>query len=119
MVDLLFYEKLHHRPVVRRVVIGLSTNYVGADRKDTEKPDAYRRTRSEPPPVNYLIKIVHDPLDIGGFKKDTCFSVLEFTEMKHRCSFTPGTILNVRGTLRIIRRKNGYQVASMWKPPSL
>ena len=111
MVDLLW----HRRGKLRRSG-ARAYNYVDA------VPEVYAdktaaRTRCEPPPVNYLIRVVYDPLDLGGFKEGTCFSVLEFTEMKHRCSFTPGTILSVRGTLRIIRRQNGYQVASKYKKP--
>ena len=67
----------------------------------------------------YSIMIVYDPLDIGGFAEGTEFSVLDYTEMKRRCAFTPNTILSVRGTLRIIHRQNGYQVASKYKEPSL
>ena len=110
MVDLLLYDKgMRFRNIPAR-----AKNYYGAGKDEYVDEDA-PKTRSCPPPVNYLIRIVHDPLDVGGFKPGVGFSVVEYTEMKHRCAFTPGTILDVRGTLRIIRRRNGYQVASRHK----
>jgi hypothetical protein len=113
MVDLLWHE----RGTLCRTG-ARANNYRGATPSKYVDPDA-ARTRCKPPVVSYLIRIIHDPLEIGGFAKGTSFSVLEYTEMKHRCAFTPGTILKVRGTLRIINRRNGYQVASKYNPPSL
>ena len=105
MVDILWHDRRRLRRSGAR-----AKNYLNATQKKYEEEGAVR-TRCAPPPVDYLIIVVHDPLDCGGFREGTGFSVMEYTEMKHRCAFTPGTILNVRGTLRIICRQNGYQVA--------
>ena len=111
MVDILWSERRRLRRSGARAY-----NYRGA----FDKPGGGKHA-AEPPSrprgtFNYVIEIVSDPLDVGGFRKGVCFSVVEYTEMKHRCAFTPGTILNVRGTLRIIRRQNGYQVARKCEP---
>ena len=111
MVDLLFYSR---RPLRRGGA--RAYNYRGAfdETKDGKHLRADKRRGRPPTTYDYSIIVVHDPLDIGGFRPDTCFSVMEYTEMKRQCSFTPGTILNVRGTLRVIQRQDGYQVASKY-----
>lgn len=116
MVDILLYQR---RPL--RSTGARAHNYRGAQNavKGGKHLPSNKPTGRPRGTYVYSISIVHDPLDIGGFKKGTCFSVIEYTEMKHMCSFTPGTILNVRGSLRIIRRQNGYQVASKYKPTSV
>ena len=113
MVDLLWHDRRHLRRSGARAYNyrGAMDGVKGGKHLPTGGPTGRPRGT-----YIYSISIVHDPLDIGGFKKGTCFSVIEYTEMKHMCSFTPGTILNVRGSLRIICKQNGYQVASKYKP---
>ena len=111
MVDLLWHDRRRLRRSGARAY-----NYRGAFDKPGGGKHAVELHGRPRGTFNYVIEIVHDPLDIGGFRKGTCFSVIEYTEMKHLCSFTPGTILNVRGTLRIICRQNGYQVARKCEP---
>ena len=113
MVDLLWHDRRRLRRSGARAY-----NYRGAQDavgggKHATTGEPVGRPRGA---YGYVIEIVSDPLDVGGFRKGVCFSVVEYTEMKHRCAFTPGTILNVRGTLRIIRRQNGYQVARKCEP---
>lgn len=113
MVDILHYSKLCS-------FIGRSAhrnNYKICFDPNIRKARQGEKRRRPRATYNYSISIVRDPLDIGGFEKGVCFSALEYTEMRRRCSFTLGTILNVRGSLRIICRQNGYQVAKRYKPP--
>ena len=65
----------------------------------------------------YSIKIVHDPLDVGGFAPGTEFSILEKDYMLQCGGFTIGTALIVDGTLHYVHGSgnNGQQCFKKFK----
>ena len=65
----------------------------------------------------YSIRIVHDPLDCGGFAAGTEFSILEKDCMLLCGTFTVGTSLIVDGKLCFVHSSgNGGQCVKRWKP---
>ena len=114
MVDLL----LHDKPRRWFGVSCRANNYEGAY---TELPGGKKAKRGKQgrPRGMYLypIRVVHDPLDIGGFAPGTEFSVLEKDCMLLCGGFTPGTALIVNGALHFVHSNgNNKQVIKPYKP---
>ena len=64
---------------------------------------------------NYSVKIIHDPLDIGGFAAGTEFSLMDYTCMLQNSSFTPGTELIIHGVPQCVYNSNGRQRVKKYK----
>ena len=114
MVDILLYGK----PRNLRGTAARANNYLGSYNELPSGKHPVTTKEDKSTLYVYPVIVVHDPLEIGGFEPGSKFSATEYREMKCRFAFTPGTILEVRGTLRIIRRRNGRQEARRFKPTS-
>ena len=90
---------------------GRHANYVGAHNPVREKGKRLKsiceKRKRKARPFVYSIKIVHDPLDIGGFAPGTEFSVLDYTRMLICNSFTPGTELTISDMTFYIHENGG------------
>ena len=115
MVDILHYGKPHNWAGTAARANGYVYCYDPNERQ-AKQPATKRRGRPRTT-YNYTIKIVHDPLDVGGFKPGTEFSVLEKDFMLQCGGFTPGTALIVDGVLHYVHG-NGRQCVKKFKPAS-
>ena len=119
MVDILHYDKPLHWAGTGARANGYVYCYdpnVRQAKQPSTKPRGRPRTT-----YNYTVKIVHDPLDKGGFKPGTEFSVLERDCMLLCGGFTVGTALIVDGKLCYIHSSgngNGRQCVKKFKPAS-
>ena len=66
----------------------------------------------------YPVKVVVDPLVVGGFKPGSSFSILEYETMLLQGTFTVGTTLMVERAMRFVHsRDNGCgQCVKKFKP---
>ena len=115
MVDILHYSKLRHW----RGIGARNNNYMYCcDPNERKlKPESKRRGRPRTT-YNYSIKIVHDPLECGGFADGTEFSLMDYTCMLQNNGFTPGTELIIHGVLQCVYNSNGRQRVKRFKPTS-
>ena len=116
MSNILNYDK----PRNWRGTTATSKNYIYCydPNERSAKPEVGTTKRRGRPPTtyNYIIKIVHDPLEIGGFRPGAEFSVLEKNKMLQYGGFTIGTSLIVQGVLNYIHSDGASQVIKKWKP---
>ena len=67
----------------------------------------------------YPVKVVCDPLLIGGFSPGSTFSILEYEAMLQRNAFTIGTTLLIGRALRFVQSDdNGRQCVKKFKSTS-
>ena len=116
MTDILNYDK----PRNWRGATARTNNYIFCcdpnERTAQElAPEKKRRGRPRTS-YNYIVKIVHDPLDTGGFKPGTEFSILEKNRMLMCGSFTVGTSLIVDEELNFVHSERNKQVLRLFKP---
>ena len=113
MVDILLHDRRRLRGTGARAksYLGAYTELPGGKKARHGKPGKPRGT------YLYSIKIVHDPLDRGGFKPGTEFSILEKDFMLQCGCFTVGTALIVDGVLHYVHSSgdNGRQCVKKFK----
>ena len=115
MVDILHYAKVRYW----RGASARSNDYnICFDPNERSvAPETKQRGRPRTT-YNYSVKIVHDPLDVGGFAAGTEFSLMDYTCMLQNSSFTPGTELIIHGALQCVYSNNGRQRVKKLKPVS-
>ena len=71
--------------------------------------ESERRPKHKERLSKYGIKIVSDPLDVGGFASGTRLSKFDYDCMLSSSGFTLGTVLIKKGILYIVYDDNGRQ----------